>query len=294
MGRARWRSCGPAQQPTLLPVRGDPRAPRRTAGTLPGPGRAARLGRTWGGTRPEADKGMSPGLLGRWIPTGTSTWNSPGTEPRAALSSAPRCTGPGCVSVEGGTHLHSRASGVPGGLCLLAVGAGSEQGVRTRWTCQHSGSGGGFCPLGPTHGARWACPCPARSAFLAAGTVTQARNCSSQTGFEGEAGPNLCFCRVEWGLPSGTEPAPQLLGTARAGRKASPAIPWLLPQDPSRRRRPHYVPFAKGPSQARGLPPKMSRDPEPEKWHGGHLGNGPPPSPKIKVRDPSPTRTPTV
>ncbi|EGV98513.1 Pleckstrin-likey domain-containing family G member 6 [Cricetulus griseus] len=52
--------------------------------------------------------------------------------------------------------------------------------------------------------------------------------------------------------------------------------------DPSRRRLQHYVPFAKGSSQARGLSPLKLREPEPEKRHGGHFGIGPPHSPKFK------------
>lgn len=76
---------------------------------------------------------------------------------------------------------------------------------------------------------------------------------------------------------------------AYGGRPVAPSPPRSLSPrggsptpDPIRRRRQHYGPFAKGPSQAWGLPPKMSRDPEPEKWHGSHLVNGPPHSPKLK------------
>uniref|UniRef100_A0A2K5D037 Pleckstrin homology and RhoGEF domain containing G6 n=1 Tax=Aotus nancymaae TaxID=37293 RepID=A0A2K5D037_AOTNA len=52
--------------------------------------------------------------------------------------------------------------------------------------------------------------------------------------------------------------------------------------DPSRRRLQQYVPFARGSGQARGLSPMRFRDSEPEKRHGGHLGAGPPHSPKLK------------
>ncbi|XP_032110433.1 pleckstrin homology domain-containing family G member 6 isoform X2 [Sapajus apella] len=52
--------------------------------------------------------------------------------------------------------------------------------------------------------------------------------------------------------------------------------------DPSRRRLQQYVPFARGSGQARGLSPMRFRDPEPEKRHGGHVGAGPPHSPKFK------------
>ncbi|MBZ3876446.1 Pleckstrin homology domain-containing family G member 6 [Sciurus carolinensis] len=52
--------------------------------------------------------------------------------------------------------------------------------------------------------------------------------------------------------------------------------------DPSRRRFQHYVPFVKGSGPSRGLSPLMLREPEPEKRHGGHLGAGPPHSPKFK------------
>ncbi|XP_069347274.1 pleckstrin homology domain-containing family G member 6 isoform X1 [Eulemur rufifrons] len=52
--------------------------------------------------------------------------------------------------------------------------------------------------------------------------------------------------------------------------------------DPSRRYLQHYVPFAKGSGQARGLSPVKLREPEPEKRHGGHFGVGPPHSPKLK------------
>lgn len=76
---------------------------------------------------------------------------------------------------------------------------------------------------------------------------------------------------------------------AYGGRPGAPSSPRSLSPsggsptpDPSRRRRPHYSPFAKGPGQTRGLPSKISWDPEPEKRHGGHLGNGPPHSPKVK------------
>ncbi|KAM4838392.1 pleckstrin homology domain-containing family G member 6 isoform 1-T1 [Urocitellus parryii] len=52
--------------------------------------------------------------------------------------------------------------------------------------------------------------------------------------------------------------------------------------DPSRRRFPHYVPFVKGSGPSRGLSPLMLREQELEKKHGGHLGPGPPHSPKLK------------
>uniref|UniRef100_A0A2K6U0L4 Pleckstrin homology and RhoGEF domain containing G6 n=1 Tax=Saimiri boliviensis boliviensis TaxID=39432 RepID=A0A2K6U0L4_SAIBB len=52
--------------------------------------------------------------------------------------------------------------------------------------------------------------------------------------------------------------------------------------DPSRRRLQQYVPFARGSGQARGLSPMRFRDSEPEKRHGGHMGAGPPHSPKLK------------
>ncbi|XP_043420604.1 pleckstrin homology domain-containing family G member 6 [Prionailurus bengalensis] len=52
--------------------------------------------------------------------------------------------------------------------------------------------------------------------------------------------------------------------------------------DPSRRRFQDYVPFAKGSGQVRGLSPLKLREPEHEKRHGGHLGAGPPHSPKLK------------
>ncbi|KAL0612642.1 Pleckstrin homology domain-containing family G member 6 [Plecturocebus cupreus] len=52
--------------------------------------------------------------------------------------------------------------------------------------------------------------------------------------------------------------------------------------DPSRRRLQQYVPFARGSGQARGLSPMRFQDSEPEKRHGGHMGAGPPHSPKLK------------
>ncbi|XP_021492614.1 pleckstrin homology domain-containing family G member 6 isoform X2 [Meriones unguiculatus] len=52
--------------------------------------------------------------------------------------------------------------------------------------------------------------------------------------------------------------------------------------DPGRRRLQHYVPFAKGSGQTRGLSPLKLRELEPEKRHGGHFGVGPPHSPKLK------------
>ncbi|KAK2101487.1 hypothetical protein P7K49_019153 [Saguinus oedipus] len=77
---------------------------------------------------------------------------------------------------------------------------------------------------------------------------------------------------------------PLLLHWVSVEREAAPELPLLLPQDPSRRRLQQYVPFAKGSGQARGLSPMMFRDSEPEKRHGGHMGTGPPHSPKLKVR----------
>ncbi|XP_053413778.1 pleckstrin homology domain-containing family G member 6 isoform X1 [Nycticebus coucang] len=52
--------------------------------------------------------------------------------------------------------------------------------------------------------------------------------------------------------------------------------------DPSRQNLQHYVHFAKGSGQARGLPPIKLREPEHEKKHGVHSGAGPPYSPKLK------------
>ncbi|XP_012414184.1 pleckstrin homology domain-containing family G member 6 [Trichechus manatus latirostris] len=52
--------------------------------------------------------------------------------------------------------------------------------------------------------------------------------------------------------------------------------------DPSRRRLQNYVPFTKSSGQARGLSPIRLREPGPKKRHGGHLGAGPPYSPKLK------------
>ncbi|XP_029415663.1 pleckstrin homology domain-containing family G member 6 isoform X2 [Nannospalax galili] len=52
--------------------------------------------------------------------------------------------------------------------------------------------------------------------------------------------------------------------------------------DPNLRRLQHYVPFAKGSSQGRGLTPLLLREPESEKRFGVHLSVGPPHSPKQK------------
>lgn len=52
--------------------------------------------------------------------------------------------------------------------------------------------------------------------------------------------------------------------------------------DPSRRRLQHYVPFAKGSGQTRGMSPLVLREPDPEKRHGSYFGVGPPHSPKLK------------
>ncbi|XP_076796703.1 pleckstrin homology domain-containing family G member 6 isoform X3 [Arvicanthis niloticus] len=52
--------------------------------------------------------------------------------------------------------------------------------------------------------------------------------------------------------------------------------------DSNRRRLQHYVPFAKGSGQTRGLSPLILREPETEKRHGSHFGVGPPYSPKLK------------
>lgn len=89
-------------------------------------------------------------------------------------------------------------------------------------------------------------------------------------------------CPLEQSLASSAT-----LGLLGEGRHP-PELPLLLPQEPNRLRLQDYVPFAKGSGQTRGLSPMRFREPEPEKRHGSHLGAGPPHSPKLKVRGPSP------
>ncbi|XP_075863858.1 pleckstrin homology domain-containing family G member 6 isoform X2 [Microcebus murinus] len=72
----------------------------------------------------------------------------------------------------------------------------------------------------------------------------------------------------------GSHRAPAQSTTASLYPRGGPVL------DPSHRQ--HYVPFAKGSGQARGLSPMRLREPEPEKRHGGHFGVGPPHSPKLK------------
>lgn len=113
-------------------------------------------------------------------------------------------------------------------------------------------------------------------ASLAAATVTQSGSNSHQTGLMRAASqPNL----QEQGTRSRAKLGPYYLSSISDTQRTSRP---LLPQDPSRRRLQHYVPFA----GTRGLSPLALREPEPEKRHGSHFGVGPPHSPKLKVRIP--------
>lgn len=120
-------------------------------------------------------------------------------------------------------------------------------------------------------------------ASLAAATVTQSSSHSHQTGLmRAESQPNL---QEQGIIRSRAKLGPYHLSSI----SGTPRTCLLLPQDPSRRRLQHYVPFSKGSGQTRGMSPLVLREPEPEKRHGSHFGIGPPHSPKLKVRIPLPS-----
>lgn len=140
--------------------------------------------------------------------------------------------------------------------------------------------------LASTSGLPWEpgrhAPAQLNLASLAAATVTQSSSDSHQTGLMRAASqPNL----QEQGIRSRAKLGPYHLSSI----SGTPRTCLLLPQDPSRRRLQHYVPFAKGSGQTRGMSPLVLREPEPEKRHGSHFGVGPPHSPKFKVRIPLPS-----
>lgn len=88
----------------------------------------------------------------------------------------------------------------------------------------------------------------------------------------------------------GVKTGPHYHPRTSGGREATTNqnFPCSSPQAPYHLRLQDHVPFAKGSVQPQGLSPMRFRELEPEKRHGVYFGAGPPHSPKLKVRGPSP------